>query len=89
MFQAHFFMEIGQGRFGSFGVLRAPVHEEAHADASEHAQDPDGVAMAHTAAILVGTNIQTLVQSSFDAPIITLRVQPLAGRQSLRPATRQ
>lgn len=79
MLQAHFFVEVGQGSLSPFEVLRAPVHEDTHTDAAEHAQDPDGVALAHPAAILVGADIQTLVQSGFAAPIIALLVQPLAG----------
>jgi hypothetical protein len=89
MFQAHFFVEIGQGRLGPFGVKAAPVHEKAHADAAEHAQQPDGVAMAHTAAILVGAHVQTLVQSGFDAPITTLHIQPLASVQAFGLAAGQ
>jgi len=89
MFQAHFFVEVRQGGLGSLGVLSAPVHEEAHADAAKHAQDPGGVAMAHSAAILVGAHVQTLVQSGFDAPIFALLFQPLAGGQELRRAAGQ
>jgi hypothetical protein len=89
MFQAHFFVEVGQGSLGSFGVLRAPVHEETHTDAAEHGQNPDRVALAHPAAILVGAHVQALVQSGFDAPIITLPLQPLAGGQVFRRAAGQ
>lgn len=81
MFQAHFFVEVGQGSLCPFGVLRAPMQKKAYADAAKHAQDPGGVAMAHPAAILVGADVQTLVQSGFDAPIIALLLQPLAGGQ--------
>ena len=42
--------------------------------------------MAHPAAVLVGAHVQALVQSGFDAPIITLPLQPLAGGQSVRGA---
>lgn len=89
MFQAHFFVEVGQGGLCPPGVLRAPVHEKAHADAAKHAQDPGGVAMAHPAAILVGTHVQTLVQSRFDAPITALRGQPLVRRPAFRLAAGQ
>jgi len=89
MFQAHIFVEVGQGSLCPFWVLPAPVHEKAYADTAKHAQDPGGVAMAHPAAILVGAHVQTLVQSSFDAPISALLVQPLAGGQVFRRAACQ
>ena len=89
MFQAHFFVEVGQGSFCLFGVLCAPVHEKAHADAAKHAQDPGGVALAHSAAILVGAHVQALVQSRFDAPISALLEQPLAGGQVFRSSAGQ
>jgi hypothetical protein len=69
VFQAHFFVEIGQGSFGSSGVLNTPVHEEAHTDAAKHAQNPHRIAMSHAAAILIGADIQPLVESTFDAPV--------------------
>ena len=89
MFQAHFLVEIGQGGLGPLGVLTAPVHEEAYGEAAEHTQDPDGVALADAAAILVGADVQTLVQSGFDAPIIALPRQPLAGGQAFGLAAGQ
>jgi hypothetical protein len=89
MFQGHFFMEIGQGGLCPSGVLRAPVHEKAHADTTEHAQYPDGVTMAHPAALLVSAHVQTLGQSGCDAPIIRLPIQPLAGGQTFRLAAGQ
>jgi len=89
VFQAHFFMKIGQGGFGPLGVLIAPVHEQAHTDAAEHSQDPRGIAMAHAAAILSGADIQPLVQSGFDAPVSALRRQPLRGAQAFRGAAGQ
>jgi len=77
-------VEIGQGRFGSFGGLLAPVHEEVHAEAAKHGQDPSGVAMAHAAAILIGADIQTLVQARFDSPVIALQLFALLGGQAGR-----
>jgi hypothetical protein len=50
-------------------------------DAAKLAQDPRGVSMPHTAAILIGADIQPLVQSRFDASVSALRRQPLRGAQ--------
>jgi len=79
MLQGHFVVEIGQGGFSPFGILPAPVDEKADANAPELAQDPHGVALAYAAAIFIGADIQALVQASFNAPIGTLRLQPLRG----------
>ena len=89
VFQAHFFVEVGQGRFGSFGGLPAPVHEEAYPEAAKHGQDPSSVAMAHAAAILIGADIQTLMQAGFNTPVIALQLLPLLGGQAGRFAAGQ
>ena len=81
MFQSHFFVEIGQGGFGSPGVLAATVHEEAQTDAAKYAQDPRGVAMPNAVAILIGADIQPLVQSGFDAPVGALSLRERGVRQ--------
>ena len=65
------------------------MHEEAHAEAAKHGQDPNGVAMAHAAAILMGADIQTLVQAGFDTPVIALQLFPLLGAQAGRFAAAQ
>ena len=39
--------------------------------------------MAHPAAVLIGADIQPLVQSGFDAPVSALRRQPLGGAQKI------
>ena len=82
-------MEIGQGGFGTFGIFSTPVHEQADADAAEHAQHPDGVAMTHAAAIFISTDIQALVQAGFHAPITALGLQPLLGPERLGRAAGQ
>ena len=65
------------------------MHQEAHAEAAKHAQDPSGVAMAHAAAILIGADIQTLAQAGFDTPVIALQLFPLLGVQAGRLAAAQ
>jgi hypothetical protein len=45
--------------------------------------------MAHAAAILIGADIQSLVQSAFDAPVSALKHLPLRGRQVRRLTTGQ
>ncbi len=60
------------------------MHEETYRDAAKHAEDPCGVSVAHSASILVGTHIQSLVQSAFDAPVSSLCQLPLSRVQSFR-----
>src|SRR2546425_1050970 len=45
--------------------------------------------MPHAAAILIGADIQPLMQSGFDAPVSALSRQPLSGTQPLRFAAAQ
>ena len=60
--------------------MRAPLHEEAVADAPEQAGHNHAVGVANSATIIVMGNIQTLVQAVFNAakprPV---QLQPLLG----------
>ena len=65
------------------------MHEEAYPEAAKHGQDPSSVAMAHAAAILIGADIQTLMQAGFNTPVIALQLLPLLGGQAGRFAAGQ
>ena len=82
--EAHRVVKIAEGGFGPFGVLTAPMHVEADAEATEHAEHPDGVAMAHAAAVFLGRDIQPLMQPIFDAPALAVELQPAGGVEPLR-----
>ena len=53
VFGTHMGLEIGHGDVLAFRVARTPFGEEADGETAEHTQDPDGVAVADAALILV------------------------------------
>jgi hypothetical protein len=57
----------------------APMHEEAVAQAAEHAHEADASGISNAAMVVVVGNIQALVQTIFDAPVSPIQVQPLLG----------
>ena len=64
--------------------MRAPLHEEAVADAPEQPGHQHGVGMANPATVVVLGNIQTLVQAVFDAAKTRpVKLQPLPGVELL------
>lgn len=77
MLQVQFPMEIGQAGFDSLGALIARVDEQADRHTTEHAQRPEGGAVAHTAAIFICADIQTLVLAGLQSPIGTLDLRQL------------
>ena len=79
MLGAHLGLEVGQGGVLSFGALRFPFGEEADGQPAEHAQYPYAVAIADSAVVFVGGNVEALVQAGFNAPISAVGLQPLRG----------
>lgn len=67
MILAHGGLEVGGRQILRMGLMRAPLHEEAVADAPEQPGHKHGVRMANPATIIVLGNVQTLVQAVFDA----------------------
>ena len=60
-------LEVGGRQIFRMGLMRAPLHEEAVADAPEQPGHKHGVRMANAATVIVMGNVQTLVQTVFDA----------------------
>jgi len=61
-------------------LVRAPLHEEAVADAPEQPGYKQGVRMANATTVIVMGNVQTLVQAVFDAAKTRpVKLQPLLG----------
>jgi hypothetical protein len=48
---------------------------EAKGGAAEDTEEEDGIAVAHAARVLTCTDIESLVQASFDVPIATDALQ--------------
>jgi hypothetical protein len=77
---AHGGLEVGGRQIFRMGLMRAPLHEEAVADAPEQTRHKHGVRVANPAAIIVMGNIQTLVQAVFNAAEARpVQLQPLLG----------
>ena len=61
-------------------LVRAPLHEEAVADAPEQTRHEHGVRVANPATIIVMGNVQTLVQAVFNAAKTRpVQLQPFLG----------
>ena len=81
---AHGGLEVGGGQIFRMGLMRAPLHEEAVADAPEQTGHKHGVRMANPATVVVMGNVQTLVQAVFDAAKTRpVELQPLLGVELL------
>ena len=77
---AHGGLEIGGRQVFRMRLMRAPLHEEAVADAPEQPGHKHGVRVANSATIIVMGNVQTLVQAVFDAAKTRpVELQPLLG----------
>ena len=73
-------LEVGGRQIFRMGLMRAPLHEEAVADAPEQAGHKHGVRVANPATIVVMGNVQTLVQAVFDAAKARpVQLQPFLG----------
>ena len=56
-----------------------PVDGQAHDGSSDHSQIQSGMAVADAAAVFTGNDVQPLVQTIFDAPVVTIRTEHLLG----------
>ncbi len=64
---AHRGLKVRRRQVFGMGLMRAPFHEQAVADAAEQARDEHRIGVANAAAIVVVGNVQALVQTVFDA----------------------
>jgi len=81
---AHGGLEIGGSQVFRMRLMRAPLHEEAVADAPEQSGHKHGVRMANAATVVIMRNVQTLVQAVFDAAKArAVRLQPFLGVELL------
>lgn len=67
MVLAHGREKISGGQMLRMRLVRAPLHEQAVADAAQETRDEDAGRQANPAAVVVVRNISTLVQAVFDA----------------------
>jgi hypothetical protein len=77
---AHGGLEVGGRQILGMGLVRAPILEEAVADAAEQPGDKQAVRLANPATIIVMGDVQTLVQAIFDpAKARPVQLQPFLG----------
>ena len=80
MILAHGGLEVGGRQIIRMGLMGAPFHEEAVADAAEQTGHKHGVRVTNPAAIVVMGNVQTLVQAVLNAAKARpVQLQPLVG----------
>jgi hypothetical protein len=77
-------LKVGGCPIFGMGLMRAPLHEEAVADAPEQSGRKHGVRMANAATVVIMGNVQTLVQAVFDAAKArAVKLQPFLGVELL------
>ena len=72
-------LAVGGGFVVGVGELGAPLHEEAVGEAAHEAEEEHAVGMTDPAAVVVVGDIQALVESAFDAPGLTVELEPPSG----------
>ena len=63
-------------------LVSAPLDEEAIAQAQHHSQNQHAIVVAYPAAVVVVGDIQALVQTALNAPMIPVQTQPVSRIQS-------
>ena len=79
MFQAHFFVESGRVALARLRSFARQCMKRLTLMRRNMAKTQTALRWRTRLRSLVGAHVQALVQSGFDAPIITLPLQPLAG----------
>lgn len=79
VFAGHEGVEIGGGDVIGTALVAAPLDKEAVGQATEHAQEEQGLGLLNATAVIIEGNIQSLVEAAFDAPALAVELEPLAG----------
>src|SRR5271165_2764642 len=58
-------------------LVSAPLDEEAIAQAQHHCENQDRIVVAHPTSVVVVGDIQALVQTALNAPMIPVQTQPV------------
>jgi hypothetical protein len=73
--------EVRGGFVVGLGLMAAPVHEQAVAEAAKHADYQHGMRPTDPAEVVVMGDIEALMQARFDAPGGAIEAEPLLGAQ--------
>jgi len=75
--------EVRGGFVVGLGLMAAPVHEQAVAEAAKHADYQHGMRPTDPAEVVVMGDIEALMQAGFDAPGGAIVLEPLLGVEFL------
>ena len=75
----HEIVEAAQGGLAGIAASFGPIDRHAHHCAANDCQVECGGAIANSAAIFSGDDVQAQVQARFDAPILTIGLEHLLG----------
>ena len=75
-------LEIGGGDMVWAPLVSTPLDEEAIAQAQHHSQNQHAIVVAYPAAVVVVGDIQALVQTALNAPMIPVQTQPVCRIES-------
>ncbi|MEO7317774.1 MAG: hypothetical protein ABIZ56_02170, partial [Chthoniobacteraceae bacterium] len=79
VFGGHGGGEVGGGFVVGFGLMSAPVHEEAVGQAGEDAVDSQGIGSAQPALVVAPGDVQPGVEAGLDAPVAAVEGEPADG----------
>ena len=80
IFSGHFIMEVREAE-SFFWASTFPFAEQTYRQTAKHSQDPDCILISDSAAILMGGDIRALMETIFNSPILTLKVEPVLGME--------
>jgi len=76
---SHNGLEVGGGDVVWARLIGTPLHEQTVGDATKHSQGPERVIILHPRTVVIIGYIQTLVQTAFDSPALSVKLQPKLG----------
>lgn len=76
---SHNGLEVGGSDVVWARLIGTPLHEQTVGDAAKHSQDPERVIILYPRTVIIVGNVQTLVQTAFDPPALSVKLQPKLG----------
>lgn len=76
-------MEVRRGHLIGSPLRLPPFHEEAVGQAPKHAENPDALVALDPATVIIVRDVQALMESAFDSPAGSIKLEPLRGVEPL------
>jgi hypothetical protein len=76
---SHNGLEVGGGDVVQAGLIGTPLHDQTVGDATKHSQSRERIILLHPRTVIIVGYIQTLVQTAFDSPALSVKLQPKLG----------